>query len=524
MSEIKIGARALTDKELLLTLPTYKKIEEQMEQMRDTSRGSNDRSFQKTNNIGILGCRGAGKTSILHTLRKKIIEENNADIVLEIIIPENMSESSTLMENILGLLKVKVDEIEKLAIQKSRPNNCIKSNGKSLTQKYSDLIRTYTYIQKEYRDILISEFTSENEYVKKSKEVFNSDFEFQKNWKSFLEEILNPSSMSDGEENSNKPMIIVFIDDIDLSTYRCTDVVHTLLTYLSNSNIITFISGDIDTFEEALTLDFLRKEKALDADVFENTYYNGDSNLLERKRQLSYEYLKKVLPPMYRHQVKVWHLEERANYIIETSESPLSLKDLLLKKLNSYIPSYTFEYGEEEKRVLPYFFHMFDSTPRGLNNVYAVLQQMSSDHSSISKEDAYKEKKLLIETIISSNQLYNQKRSFLLEKVIQLGVDEENSHIDFGALREYYERTINDINIKIEEFKQLEREKTGKINGKKVKNRRNDLLLTIINEHFSFFVLTYFSAQMLLPAGHETFTNKDFCNAKNIAFNALSIQ
>lgn len=485
MNEIRIGARPLTDQELGLTLPTYEKIEEQMEHMRKTAEKSNDISFQKTNNIGILGCRGAGKTSILQTLRKKIIDKQNGDIVLKIIIPENMSESSTLMENILGLLKQEVDKLEKDYTQ--TVGYCINKQSK-LTELYNNLVRTYTYIQKDYRNILISEFTSENEYVKKSKEVFNSDSEFIQNWSKLLDELIHEKKeqqKNTGKEKS-QPMLIVFIDDIDLSTYRCTDVVKTLLSYLSNSNIITFISGDIDTFEEALTLDFLRKEQAMDNGVFHEIFYNGEDNLLTRKKQLAYEYLKKVLPPMYRHQVQVWHLEERGKYIVQTDENSRSLTKLLQDRLCSYIPAEAFEYYDYvdgEARILPYFYHMFDSTSRGLNNVYAVLQQIKKNEDGTIP---YEQRKLLIETIIASKPVYNQYRTLLTEEFILLGIDEADCKVDFEKLESYCEF----IDPKTET---INHEKNRKGNENAINKNENE----IGENAFYFCILSFFSAMLL---------------------------
>ena len=509
MNEIRIGARPLTEKELELTLPTYKKIDEQMEHMRKTAEKSNDISFQKTNNIGILGCRGTGKTSILQTLRKRIFDKQKGDIVLKIIIPENMSESSTLMENILGLLKQEVDKLEKDYTQTAE--YCINKQSK-LTELYNNVVRTYTYIQKDYRNILISEFTSENEYVKKSKEVFNSDSEFIQNWNKLLDELIykKKEQQKNARNEIAQPMLIVFIDDIDLSTYRCTDVVKTLLSYLSNSNIITFISGDIDTFEEALTLDFLRKEQAMDNGVFHEIFYNGEDNLLIRKKQLAYEYLKKVLPPMYRHQVQVWHLEERGKYIVETDENSLSLTKLLQDKLCFYIPKEAFEYYDhhvdKKARILPYFYHMFDSTSRGLNNVYAVLQQIEKEENG---KIPYEQRKLLIETIIASNPVYNQYRTLLTEEFILLGIDEADCKVDFEKLESYCES----IESKAEN---RNHEKNGKGSENTI-NRNEDEMK---RNAFYFCILAFFSS-MLLNTGNDVLSSELIKKLKIRIFNYI---
>ncbi len=105
----KIGARPLTNAELLLIMPTYDKILEQIKQIR-LSANVKDQDIPKTNNIGILGKRGSGKTSILKTLEAELKTENQ-NIVLPMIIPENMSPSMNLMAAILGLFSEQVEKI-----------------------------------------------------------------------------------------------------------------------------------------------------------------------------------------------------------------------------------------------------------------------------------------------------------------------------------------------------------------------------------------------------------------------------
>ena len=154
---------------------------------------------------------------------------------------------------------------------------------------------------------MIQQYTTENAYVGDSAKVFNSDTEFINRFNELIDELLDVKNQNDG-------LLFLFIDDIDLSTYRCADIVKTLLSYLSNENIVTFISGDLDTFEESLTLDFLRRENILKEDILGEKM--GSETLLERKKQLAYEYLKKIIPPAYRYNIKFWSLEERGNYCI----------------------------------------------------------------------------------------------------------------------------------------------------------------------------------------------------------------
>lgn len=446
----KIGARVLTNNECKLILPTYEKIFEQVNAIREEAAEHVKRQYlnqttnnareidQKTNNIGILGCRGAGKTSLLKTVRERIydsMDKENLDVVLPIIIPENMSSYSTLMATILGMFSTLVEErhMEYRRKQKSQIYLCERED--TLIKKYNEVIKQYTYIQKDYRDILLNQFTSENDYVKQSAKVFNSDTEFIRKFNDFINELLGI------EGDKQKALIYIFIDDIDLSTYRCSDVVKTLLSYLSNSRIVTFISGDLETFEEALTLEFLRLEKALDSSVFDVKYL-GDNNktLLERKKILAYEYLKKIIPPVFRHSIKRWTLSERGYYTIDFENSRLSLSDLLCITLSKYIKTSYFRYiklncfyemDENDKYInLSYTYNLFDDTSRGLNNVYNVLLDVSK-RIKIDGTVDFNDRKLIIETIVASNPIYNSMRDKIFSDMIVIGGTEEESRVIF---------------------------------------------------------------------------------------------
>lgn len=481
MNNIKIGSRELSESEARLILPTYDKIFTQIDEIRVTLSEKNNSTketesvIQKTNNIGILGSRGAGKTSLLKTIAKRLesSSESKNDIVLPIVIPENMSASSTLMATILGLFKKEVEEIEK-SKKKDVNKNCISERDIKLKGKYNEVIKQYVFIQKEYRDILINEFTTENEYAKKSNEIFNSDIEFIKRFNEFIEELVSC--------NGGNALIFFFIDDIDLSTSRCADVIKTLLSYISHKNIITFISGDLNTFEEALTIDFLRQEKALENQAWNGKFLNDRKTLVESKRDLAYEYLKKVVPPMYRHTIKRWSLEDRGNYIIDSANS-LKLSELLIDTLHDSINPSLFKFvnyqnnpnGVQEN--LHYTYHLFDDTSRGINNVYNILSIINTRRKD-NVEISFSDKKVLIETIAASKPVFNEFREQLFGNIISFGSDEESTIIRFDNLK----YMIDDMSIS---------DKNNKNDGDSTRNRISNV------KKFQLFVFVDFVARLV---------------------------
>lgn len=479
--KLKIGARPLSESEISLILPTYNKIKQQIDDMRiakiSKENGKSNVSLkgeQKTNNIGILGARGTGKTSVLKTIQEYLSEDKNMldenkkmkNILLPMIVPENMSESMNLMSSILGLFKREVDAIAK---KTEKEKLCWEEKSTPVEKQYNDLIKKYCYIQNEFRNIIVHEYTTESDYVKKSSEIFNSDYDFLYKFNEFINLLL------DNEIYADDAMIFLFVDDIDLSTHRCTDVVKTLLSFISHPRIITFISGDLNTFEEALTLDFLRQEKSLSGDLLDKNFVqisNDENMLLQRKNLLAYEYLKKVLPPIYRHTVKNWSLADRGNYQVTTEEDSkeggIKLASLLSDTFYHYHCEAYFQYYEEvkvekeekqenkeekpkyEKKNVQQVFHIFDSTARGLNNVYNTLLEYQEDIQCLDTEKsedkeskkkniarAFTAVKLFLETLVASHRVLSNHRDMLFQHVIQFGSDFDTTIIRCDNMYSY---------------------------------------------------------------------------------------
>ncbi len=414
-----------------MILPGAQSIFEQIEVFRNNANeicDAEQENEQRINNIGIMGCRGAGKTSVLRSFYQNLKAESqkNGDVVLPIIVPENMSASATLMDVVLGTLKSEVEAVKEERKQQ-KSGDCIYNGRDKLEKEYNEMVKKYCYIKKDYRDILMQQFTTEQYYVDKTKEVFNSDTEFITLFRKFIETLLEK------KKADSKGMVFLFIDDIDLSTTRCMDVVRTLLSYLSNPRIVTMISGDLETFEEALTLEFLRQEEALDAETMEKTYYSvsenaKDNNLLERKKKMAYEYLKKIVPPAYRKTIKYWSLGDRGSYqIAQEDEKQPSLAELLVKVTGEYVgKSYFMSAGGENFAVS---YHLFDDTSRGLNNVYNVLLELAEESECTDRTVGFWR---LIETMIDSKVLYAKYRMQILERVLVR--TKESVRVDFFSV------------------------------------------------------------------------------------------
>lgn len=464
MSEF-IGARELSLNEVKLIMPTYERIEEQIESIRKSvplnKKSTEEKIYSKVNSIGILGCRGAGKTSVMKTIEKELKDYNRdnkipKNIILPTIVPDNMSDASSTMAVILGQFKNIVNKLLSNSNKSSYECDYAKDD-KDLEKSYETMIRYFSIIQKEYREILINDFKNQKEYLEKSSDIFNADSRFITSFNYFIDKLVEYKKNEDDETR----MIFLFIDDIDLSTHRSSDVTKTLLSYLAHPNIITVISGDLDTLEEALSIDLLRKEGALSSLVWEGQFLGSSiekkdnskdkcTKLISRKKSLAYEYLKKILPPAYRHNIIHWSLDKRHNYIIDSGNSSKSLGELLKKTLKELNPNFPLAYfGKVNENVyLKHTYHLFDDTSRGLNNVYNILSnvlyRMENNLIENNKnETIYQYKKILVETIVASKLIFSNNREDILTKIIVFGSNEETTSIRFDNLNSLLEKNFS---------------------------------------------------------------------------------
>lgn len=450
---VRIGARHLTDEEIKDTLPTYDKLLEQIEdirlQLKENESLGQDLSFvqeQTTNNIAVLGARGSGKSSVLKTLYYDLSkDQNTCNLLLPPIIPENMEKHMTLMSCVLGLLKPMVEQFAQKYKNQSEPCPHRKSD---LEKQYNRLLETYLRLQEPYQKISVQQYSTESEYLRTMAEVFEASNGLILDFKKFISLLLSEYAQS---HNGKQPLLFIFIDDIDLSAYRCADLVKTLLTYLAHPAIVTVLAGDITIFGEALTLNFLRQEEILGKNAMKESYLveklsDGEGNLLERKKNLAYDYLKKVLPPTYRHNAMVWSLENRAGFcpkglLKEADQENTSVLTLeqQLQTLEKSIPLLEHCFCTVKIDGTIYrpkmLYHLFDSTARGLVNAYSALQQFIENQ----QDGTFREKNLL-EALISSNYQLNTYKDLLLMSVIHFGADAESSHVYFDNFINWLEK------------------------------------------------------------------------------------
>ena len=425
--EIAIMARALNDEQIENILPGYKNIYNQIKSMRNYAelyyckyidtrdsyvyrcKNKEYSNITMNNVFSILGKRGAGKSSILLTLKNNIEEnkhlkavkgkeyKNNVDIVLPIILPiilpETMRNKGDMMGWILGCFKEIVDELSKVEAEKYNKEknngvnfgNCRKDEENTeVRKKYNEVLKQYSYTRKDYADIIKDNYTGLKEYIDKSRKILDPENELKRSFFEFINQLIKIKKESG--TNKETPMIYMFLDDIDLTKNHCNEILGVISRYLCHPNIIVFVSGDYEIFETEQFMSYMKGSNLMELVVspVDNNIYG--EKLFNENRMLARDALKKIMPPVYRYKLRSLSPEERLGFYYEKEQSDKNkdsekenkknLKHLLEEKFKDFNPDQS---KKEHLEVINAYGLIFDEMPRGIMNVYCALNNMEDN-------------------------------------------------------------------------------------------------------------------------------------------------
>lgn len=451
-----IGSRSLSDNQVKLIVPTFDSILFQIEEIRKQAKNEHRdckneyRNKQYNNTIGLFGERGTGKTSSLYTLIKKLQENKKNDIILPIIEPDNFGENSKILGAILGVLKKEVDSIQEEIKKDSGKidkfaefyRECRFVENNPLNRSYNEVLEYYCYTEYEYRKLLTQNYTDMETYKKKYSYILNPDLKFGEKLKEFIDALISIKK----KDNDEEPLIFLFIDDIDLKTSKCKELIESVMQYTCHPNVVCVLSGDYEILKESITLSLLENEKLSQGNLCQiKNVFNNDIGLVERKKYLANEYLKKILPPAFRHNVVKWNLTNIPKFSFEKSNNNENNKNLegqnliyLYEKLNEIFGTnniFCYEVLDEKyskiNALIKSSYNIFDTTPRGLVNVYYYLSKYNKEEFQKKEELKFVYVKSLIDTLISSSSFLAQYQDNFFKKYLIWGSGESTTTIDF---------------------------------------------------------------------------------------------
>ncbi|WBW96311.1 hypothetical protein [Oceanirhabdus sp. W0125-5] len=503
-----IGARVLTENQIKLIVPTFDTIMEQIEEIRTEAERVKEekRTSQYNNAIGLFGARGTGKTSTILTIKNKLIEDKH-NIILDTIEPDTFGGNTKIMGAIIGMFKDVLEKMEDYIKNEADKDkygdffcDCRFKKNNKLRKRYEEMLEAYCYTEGEYRKLLTKDFTDMETFKKKYSEVLKPDIELSKKIEKFYDELVRVKRI----ESKKEPLIVLFIDDVDLKTSKCKEIIDAMMKYTCHPNVVCILSGDYEILNESITLSLLESEKlAKDfeyahTEIFKDSkVMDGEFSLLDRKKYLTHEYLKKILPPAFRHNVVTWNLSNIPKFSFEIKEGEKKKNVYFYEKLTEvfgensiFSPIKNNQTDMVELIRTPY--NIFDTTPRGLVNVYYYLDKFNKENF---ENDELKERrfiyiKMLIDTIIDSSKELVRNKEFI-NKCLLWGNNENTTLINF-------EHITNEL-IKGNEYIHISKEKDNDKDIKLEKDRRKVVLNT--------FLLCYIAQSKLDNAKCEGYEN-----------------
>ncbi|QTL51423.1 hypothetical protein [Priestia aryabhattai] len=504
---IKIGARILTEKQATILLPNYPLINNQIAQFREEAKNFNE-NWQNTNLdnylrseiysnfdnvISILGERGSGKTSVFLTLKyMHHAAYKNDDIILPLIVPDNMGDTSDAMGWIISYLEKEVKDLHPLLKINERKdmvynglnsynglNKCIENEDSELKEQFKQLRNTYEIRKKVYLNKILERDEGTKEYINDKARMTHADQSLMVDFDKFINTLIKAKK----KVNPNKdrePLILMFFDDVDISAHRCPEVLETIRNYLNHPNIVVFVSGDFKVFSEIVCLEFLRKE-GVTSDDYHEVFIPSQQlsekgtklfSALELRKERSQEYLKKVLPPSFRFYMKKLNDNDKSNFSYEFVEGN-KLNGPTLSELLSKIESNGNKliWGMKDSDInvpinnvkIPHaFFEVFDDNPRGLINPYYYLYQKV--HLNKSQTWHISDIKHFLQIILNSSVKLQQHKKNIEDIIVINEVDQSVNnlrplvYINYDLFLDLFlqeSENNKDENLILEEFRTL---------------------------------------------------------------------
>lgn len=421
------------------------------------------------NNISILGARGSGKTSLLINLKNNLVEKSNenSDIVFDIITPDIKDKEDILGWIISLLIKVSKEiKSEKYPDNKLNCNSCKVQIG--LDKCIYELKKSYFFRKTIHETIIAKDYSGKIDYLNDNEEKLNADVDIKNKVKDLISEIIKILE----QENKGKPLLIFMFDDVDIHSNKINEVLYVIMNYLSHPNIVNLIAGDYKSALENITLKMLEEDNILEAGLI-NTQINKDKflneNILRVREVRSYEFLKKILPPEYRHYIP--NLDNKTKYEIFDKYLINEIKeDEFCKELIGKIKRYILFENQKvkyykinfirhvntESVVLYDYMAFLDTSIRGTINVINFIKsrimdkQLRSLDDSDSREAKFKFLKDLLNVIIVSNRDFNNKEKLIRNTINLSQYNHEfpwigNEGLNFNGYINYY-AIVDDMN------------------------------------------------------------------------------
>ncbi|WP_317437215.1 hypothetical protein, partial [Thomasclavelia spiroformis] len=322
------GAREINVDFLKQSIPGLDDLDNTIKRFREVAYNyNNNKNIDKSeyydekfnNNISILAGRGMGKSSALITIISQIesnqyfkeveTKKNYIDIINPMIDPEDINENSDILGWVITSLFEQANQLEQTDSKKSDLNyyfNIDNSIHHDLQEKKKELISYYSIYSKEYSNVVLNNSVNVHDYNSNLEDILTFDYKLHKCLSEFINMIIkykrdiNRHTMKGLAGEKIEPLIYFFFDDVDMSSKKSIKILTDILSYFAHPNIVIFISGDYQVFEQSLMAYFMSETKEV---TLKMSYKKRKKEIKFAKDRTEY-FLKKVLPPSYRFYVQ----------------------------------------------------------------------------------------------------------------------------------------------------------------------------------------------------------------------------
>ncbi|WP_283109006.1 hypothetical protein [Thomasclavelia spiroformis] len=490
------GAREINVDFLKQSIPGLDDLDNTIKRFREVAYNYNNIYQNKSkyydekfnNNISILAGRGMGKSSALITIisqiessqyfKKVSAKKNYIDIINPMIDPEDINENSDILGWVITSLFEQANQLEQTDSKKSDLNyyfNIDNSIHHDLQEKKKELISYYSIYSKEYSNVALNNSVNVHDYNSNLEDILTFDYKLHKCFIEFINMIIkykrdiNRHTMKGLAGEKIEPLIYFFFDDVDMSSKKSIKILTDILSYFAHPNIVIFISGDYQVFEQSLMAYFMSETKEV---TLKMSYKKRKKEIKFAKDRTEY-FLKKVLPPSYRFYVqefsndaaKIVHhyhsnrdnIFERKNILellsyvfcagFEADNDPE--KNVYLKTFIVPKPDDNDDFDEEKlvelndeirMNYLYAYLSVFSVNIRGFMNVYNYL--VKEAENIFESEDKHKywninKFKEFLRVILNSKHTY-QKYQNNIEKFIYVKDQTDNKEQDDDSTKNDY--------------------------------------------------------------------------------------
>lgn len=538
----KMGIKILSEAQMQNIFPTYDTLLDRIEAHRkglsyidgNSIKSDIQYNLMFDNVYSIMGKRGAGKTSVVFSLKEILKDRSRGyDIVLPIIMPEMIPKGCTLIGWILSLLEDTVKDLDNYSHEYSTDqfNGCMKkSSKKGLIDIYEKTKNLYyaQYYNVDRTDSFIDAVINTNKMTQNS-------YNFSKTLILFWDALISAVKEAHEQEDSTEPkepLIHIIFDDVDLVPEAAIDLFSTMIKYLSHPNIVVYVTADeeliFDVIENNMTKRLEKVEDLVmynhvigglkraydDEDSEDLESFNVDINKIRKKMLIKEElihetpkrYGEKVLPPSCRYYLETFEsIDKKKNFVIDwynddtRQDEMYSINQFLTKEIERYIDCVGLssddnfvqkKNSDDKSDFITAYLLFWGSTSRQLTNEVYILREfvnrlikLHGNNSTSADDGRNKEhycrriyqavKDFAYTTLIVSGNV-RMRSDEIQDRLNELLIyDEQNGgvYIDYLSLREMAESACDFL-----------------------QDRKRE---SVLREYISLFVLLYFIENFL---------------------------